>query len=118
AGVDVGALERDLRGRLRGEVRFDAGSRALYAADASNYRFPPIGVVVPQDEEDIVQAIAAAHAHGAPVLARGGATSLAGQCCNTAVVIDTSKYVHHVLAVDAARRRARVQPGCILDHLR
>ncbi len=118
AGVDARALERDLRGRLRGEVRFDEGSRALYAADASNYRLPPIGVVIPRDEEDIVQAVAAGRAHGAPILTRGCGTSLAGQCCNVALVIDASKYVHRVLGIDAEARRARVQPGCILDHLR
>src|SRR5690242_801515 len=90
------ALEADLRGRIRGEVRFDAGSRALYATDASNYRQTPIGVVVPRDAEDVIAAVAVARQHGAPVLARGGGTSLAGQCCNIAVVIDCSKYMNRV----------------------
>jgi FAD/FMN-containing dehydrogenase/Fe-S oxidoreductase len=112
------ALETDLGGRVRGEVRFDAGSRALYATDASNYRQTPIGVVIPRDAEDVVQAVAAARRHGAPILARGGGTSLAGQCCNIAVVIDFSKYMNRVLAIDPARKIARVQPGTILDDLR
>src|SRR5512143_1275395 len=91
------ALEADLRAALRGEVRFDDGSRALYATDASNYRQVPVGVVIPSDVGDVVQAVDICRAHGAPILARGGGTSLAGQCCNVAVVIDMSKYLDRVV---------------------
>jgi len=115
---DAGALEEELRGKVRGEVRFDDGSRALYATDASNYRQIPIGVVVPRDEEDVVETVAAARRHGAPVLGRGGGTSLAGQCCNVAVVLDFSKYMRNILELDPHGQRARVQPGCVLDFLR
>src|SRR5205809_922276 len=83
--VDARALEADLRRQVRGEVRFDPGSRALYSTDASNYRQVPIGVVLPRDVEDVVATVAACRAHGAPLLSRGGGTSLAGQCCNVAV---------------------------------
>jgi FAD/FMN-containing dehydrogenase/Fe-S oxidoreductase len=116
--MNPAALSRELSATIRGEVRFDAGSRALYATDASNYRQTPIGVVIPRDVDDIVQTVAVARRHGAPVLPRGGGTSLAGQCCNAAVVVDTSKYLHEVIEIDALRRRARVQPGCVLDTLR
>ena len=112
------ALARELEKIVRGEVRFDAGSRALYATDASNYRQVPIGVVVPRDAEDVANALARCRAHQAPVLARGGGTSLAGQCCNTAVVFDFSKYMYRSLEVDPIRRVARVQPGMPLDVLR
>src|SRR5213595_3559958 len=112
------ALEADLRRRVKGEVRFDDGSRALYATDASNYRQVPIGVVIPRDEEDVIETVAAARRFGAPVLGRGGGTSLCGQCCNVAVVIDFSKYLHRVLEIDPVRRIARVEPGCVLDDLR
>src|SRR5438270_346674 len=118
ANVDARALEEDLRRRVKGEVRFDDGSRALYATDASNYRQVPIGVVVPRDEEDVVEAVAAARRVGAPVLARGGGTSLCGQCCNVAVVLDFSKYMRGILELDPHNKRARVQPGCVLDFLR
>jgi FAD/FMN-containing dehydrogenase/Fe-S oxidoreductase len=111
-------LERDLRANIRGEVRFSAGDRALYATDGSNYRQVPIGVVIPRDKQDVISAIAIARKHQAPVLSRGGGTSLAGQCCNLAVVIDFSKYMHQVLEINGEERWARVQPGCILDHLR
>jgi len=103
---------------MRGEVRFDRGSRALYSADASNYRQVPIGVVVPESVDDIVAAVAACREFQAPILARGGGTSMCGQSVNVAVIIDTSKYVNRVLEVDADRRLALVEPGVICDDLR
>jgi FAD/FMN-containing dehydrogenase/Fe-S oxidoreductase len=118
ADVDARALAAELRRRARGEVRFDDGSRAMYATDASNYRQVPIGVVVPRDAEDVVETVAAARRFGAPVLARGGGTSLCGQCCNVAVVMDFSKYMRGIVELDPERKRARVQPGCVLDFLR
>ncbi len=111
-------LPEALRQSLRGEVRFDDGGRALYATDGSNYRQTPIGVVIPRDKEDVAETVRLCHAYGAPITSRGCGTSLAGQCCNIAVIIDNSKYYNQVLEIDAARRLARVQPGCILDTLR
>lgn len=107
-----------LDANVRGEVRFDNGSRALYSTDASNYRQVPIGVVIPRDMEDMVETIAICNRYDAPVLNRGGGTSLAGQCCNVAVVIDTSKHINKVLEVDPDLKIARVEPGAILDTLR
>ena len=116
--VDATGLAADLRRRVRGEVRFDAGSRALYATDGSNYRQVPIGVVIPKIADDVVETLAVARRYGAPVLARGGGTSLAGQCCNVAVVMDFSKYLSRIIDLDPGARRARVQPGVVLDDLR
>lgn len=118
SNLDSQALASELRKRIKGEVRFDNGSRALYATDASNYRQVPIGVVIPRDADDVVETFAAARNFGAPVLARGGGTSLAGQCCNVAVVLDMSKYMNRLIDLDPKARRARVQPGIVLDELR
>jgi FAD/FMN-containing dehydrogenase/Fe-S oxidoreductase len=107
-----------LEGRVRGEVRFDKQTRALYATDASNYRMPPIGVVVPRDDEDVVATVEVCREHDAAIFSRGGGTSLAGQCCNTAVAIDFGKYMRSVLSIDVERRLARVLPGTVLDTLR
>jgi FAD/FMN-containing dehydrogenase/Fe-S oxidoreductase len=115
--IDRDALERDLRDAVSGEVRFDPGSLAIYSHDSSNYRQPPIGVVVPRSEDDVVAAIGVCRRHWAPVLARGCATSLSGETTNTAVVIDTSKYLRKIVEVDPERRVARVQPGVIRDQL-
>jgi len=116
--VDLAGLEATLKRNIKGEVRFDAGSRALYATDGSNYRQVPIGVVIPRDAEDVRQTLGACHRFGAPVLSRGGGTSLAGQCCNVAVLMDFTKYMNRVLEIDPQKRLARVQPGCVLDDLR
>jgi len=111
-------LESLLKATLRGDVQFDLGSRALYAADASNYRQLPIGVVLPRDAADVEAALAACRATGAAVLPRGAGTSLAGQCANVAVVFDYSRYMHALTSIDPAAKLARVQPGIVLDRLR
>jgi FAD/FMN-containing dehydrogenase/Fe-S oxidoreductase len=111
-------LEVRLRSTVRGEVRFDDGSRAMYATDASNYRQVPIGVVIPREIDDVIATIAACREFDAAVLSRGGGTSVAGQCCNVAVVLDFSKYMHRIVELNAAACRARVQPGIVLDALR
>jgi len=111
-------LESDLREAIQGEVRFDSGTRAIYSTDASNYRQIPIGVVLPRTLEDVIKTHEVARSYGAPVLARGGGTSLAGQCCNVAVVMDFSKYLNRVWSVDPVQRIAAVEPGTILDDLR
>jgi FAD/FMN-containing dehydrogenase len=85
-----------LRAEVRGEVRFDAGTRSAYSGDSSNYRQVPIGVVLPRDADDVDTALRICREHQASVLARGGGTSLAGQCCNVAVVLDFSKYMNRI----------------------
>ncbi len=116
--VDAEILASELKRAIKGEVRFDDGSRALYATDASNYRQVPIGVVLPRDADDVVATVALARKHGAPILSRGGGTSLAGQCCNVAVVIDFSKYMHNIRELNVDEKFAVIEPGIILDDLR
>jgi FAD/FMN-containing dehydrogenase/Fe-S oxidoreductase len=108
----------DVQNDFQNNVRFDPGSRALYATDGSNYRQVPIGVVLPRDADDVLATIAVCRDFGAPILCRGGGTSLAGQCCNVAVVLDFSRYMSRILEIDPARRIARVQSGVVLDTLR
>jgi FAD/FMN-containing dehydrogenase/Fe-S oxidoreductase len=111
-------LARQLAGSIEGEVRFDPGNRALYAHDLSIYRQVPIGVIVPRTVDDVVTTVAACREHGAPVLPRGGGTSLVGQCTNVAVVVDCSKYLNRILDLDPEQKLAVVEPGVICDHLR
>src|SRR5579863_6522250 len=94
------SLESALKSKVKGEVRFDPGARALYATDASNYRHIPIGLVIPRDDQDVIAAVAVCRKFGAPLLPRGAGTSLAGQCCNVAVVLDFSKYMNKILEVN------------------
>ena len=117
-GVDAESLEKELSASINGEVRFDDGSKALYSTDGSNYRQVPIGVVLPKTEEDIINTIAICRKYKAPVLSRGGGTSLAGQCCNVAVVMDMSKYFNKILNIDKEKKLVTVQPGIVLDTMR
>ena len=112
------ALNADLERALGSCVDFDAQAKALYATDASNYRQVPIGVVSPRTREEVIEAIRICREHDAPIVARGGGTSLAGQGCNVAVCIDFSRHLHRVIEIDPVKRLARVEPGCILDKLR
>lgn len=111
------ALESDLNKVVRGEVRFDAYSRALYSTDASIFQIEPIGVVIPRDRDDVIAAMQVTAQHHAPVLPRGGGTSLAGQAIGRAVVFDFSKYMNRVLDVNVAERRVRLEPGVVLEEL-
>ena len=116
--AQIEKLKAALEAVLEGEVRFSIGDRALYATDASNYRQIPYGVVLPKTADDVVAAVRLCNAHDVPITPRGGGTSLAGQTCNTSIIIDFSKYMHRILSIDPERRLAVVEPGCILDHLR
>jgi len=115
--ASIAALESHLRNIIEGEVRFDVGTRAAYATDASNYRQVPVGVLIPRHEGDVIAALSLARENSMPILARGGGTSLAGQACNAALVLDFSKYMNRVLAIHPAARVAQVEPGVVQSHL-
>jgi FAD/FMN-containing dehydrogenase/Fe-S oxidoreductase len=110
-------LELELRGVMRGDVEFDTSSRSIFATDSSNYRQIPLGVVYPLDEDDVRNAVEVCRRFNAPILGRGAGTSLAGQACNVAVVVDMSRHMNSILSIDPERRTARVQPGVVLDQL-
>ncbi|MEU0049425.1 FAD-binding and (Fe-S)-binding domain-containing protein [Streptomyces sp. NPDC006309] len=110
-------LAGELRRAVRGEVGFDAGSRALVTMDASNYRRVPLGVVAPRDADDVAAVLEVCRAHGVPVVARGGGTSIAGQATGTGVVLDFTRHMNGLLELDPGGRTAVVQPGLVLDRL-
>nr|WSY54017.1 FAD-binding oxidoreductase [Streptomyces sp. NBC_00886] len=110
-------LQAELRKTVRGEVGFDVTSRALTTMDASNYRRVPLGVVAPRDADDVAATLAACRAHGVPVVARGGGTSIAGQATGTGVVLDFTRHMNGLLSLDPESRTAIVQPGLVLDRL-
>ncbi|WP_040703126.1 FAD-binding oxidoreductase, partial [Nocardiopsis salina] len=111
-------LQNALESRVQGTVSFDAGTRALYTSDASNYRRVPLAVVLPETVEDCVAAVRTCAEHGVPVVPRGGGTSIAGNAVGTGVVVDTSRHLRAIEEIDPQARTATVQPGVILDDLR
>jgi len=114
---DPTLLAEDLRKRLKGTVRFDDFARAAYSTDASIYQVVPLGVVFPEDEEDIGNLVDVCRKHRASITPRGGGTSLAGQACGHGVHVDVSKHMDRILEVDCEKRQVRLQPGVVLDHL-
>ncbi len=110
-------LAQALTRAVSGEVRFDALTRGLFARDASMYAIEPIGVVFPRDADDVCAVISTAAQFGVPVLPRGAGTSLAGQTVGRAVVIDLSRHMHDITALDAEERAATVQPGVVQEQL-
>jgi len=100
-----------------GELRTDLYSRVLYSTDASLYQLMPHAVLIPRVADDVAAAVALAAAHDIPVLARAAGTSLAGQAVNEALVIDFTRHLDAIVAIDAEARRATVQPGVVIDDL-
>ena len=111
------ALQADLLENVAAEIRFDPQARSAWSTDASNFRQIPQAVVVPHDVQAALTAAEICHRHHAPVVSRGGGTSLAGQCTNDAVMIDFSAYCNRLLSVDEGRRTCVVEPGIVLDSL-
>lgn len=112
------SLRSKLGAETTAEVRFDAGTRAIYASEASNYRQIPLGVVIPRTLADVITIMRLCREAGLPILPRGAGTSMCGQAVNAAVIIDASKYLNQITNIDPARRVARVQPGVICDQLK
>ncbi|MBC7273182.1 MAG: FAD-binding oxidoreductase [Streptomyces sp.] len=110
-------LEAELRAAVRGEVGFGVMDRALTTMDASNYRRVPLGVVAPRDADDVAAVLEVCRAHGTPVVARGGGTSIAGQATGAGVVLDFTRHMNRLVALDSGARTAVVQPGLVLDRL-
>ncbi|HYQ33167.1 MAG TPA: FAD-binding oxidoreductase, partial [Lapillicoccus sp.] len=95
------------------EVRADAGTRSMYASDASLYRIPPLAVVRPRDVDDVAATLAVARETGVPVTSRGAGTSVAGNAVGRGVVLDFSRHLNRVLSVDPEARTAVVEPGTV-----
>jgi FAD/FMN-containing dehydrogenase/Fe-S oxidoreductase len=115
--VQRNTLARHLRKHISGEVRFDGESRKLYSTDASIYQIEPFGVVIPRTVDDLVATVQIAAEMHVPIIARGGGSSLSGQSIGAGIVVDCSKYLNKIEAIDPASYTAIVQPGVVLDQL-
>nr|WP_233625151.1 FAD-binding and (Fe-S)-binding domain-containing protein [Actinoplanes sp. ATCC 53533] len=95
------------------EVRSDAGTRGMYASDASLYRIPPLAVVRPRHVDEVAAALAVARETGVPLTSRGAGTSVAGNAVGRGIVLDFSRHLNRVLEVDPEARTAVVEPGTV-----
>jgi FAD/FMN-containing dehydrogenase/Fe-S oxidoreductase len=103
----------ELRGAVS-EAHFDKMTRLLYSTDASIYQMLPVGVVTPRDGDEVAAAVEIAAKHRVPVLPRGSGSSLDGQATGHALVIDMTRHMNKVIAVDPEQRTVRAQPGITL----
>ena len=110
-------MESRLRAATSGEVWFDRTTRGMYATDASIYQIMPLGVVAPRTADELDAILTIAREEGVPVTARGGGTSQCGQTVNRGLIVDVSRHLRELVSLDVVNRRARVQPGIVLDTL-
>ncbi|WP_232807065.1 FAD-binding and (Fe-S)-binding domain-containing protein [Geodermatophilus chilensis] len=96
-----------------GDVDDSGLTRALYSSDGSLYRVLPRAVVRPRHPDEIEATLAVCRELGVPFTARGAGTSIAGNAVGPGVVIDTSRYLSRVHAVDPEARTATVDPGVV-----
>ncbi|HEY8556286.1 MAG TPA: FAD-binding oxidoreductase, partial [Actinomycetes bacterium] len=94
-----------------------ARRRAEYSTDASLYRVPPQVVAFPRDPDEAAAVAATCLELGVPLTARGAGTSIAGNAVGPGVVMDLSRHLRRVLALDPEAATATVQPGAVLDDL-
>ncbi|NEE03668.1 FAD-binding and (Fe-S)-binding domain-containing protein [Phytoactinopolyspora halotolerans] len=111
-------LVRALRAAISGEVEDGRAARATFSMDASNYRQVPVAVVFPRDAVELATTVRLCREHAVPITARGAGTSIGGQALGRGIVVDVSRHMNAVVAIDPERRTARVQPGVVLDDLR
>ena len=115
--VRVSELQDELATALRGDIRFDAVSRALYSTDASVYQIEPAGVVLPRSRDDLRRIVEICARRNCPITMRGGGTSQAGQAIGAGLIVDTSKYLTAILELNVEQQWVRVEPGVVLDEL-
>jgi len=115
--MNISQISTELKKIIKGEVYDDDLTRGIYSTDASIYKIIPKLVVVPKDEEDILNTIKTAHKHKISLLPRGGGTSLAGQTVGDSIVMDFSKYMTGIIEFNKEEKWVKVQPGLIHSEL-
>jgi FAD/FMN-containing dehydrogenase/Fe-S oxidoreductase len=105
----------DLRGLIAGEVRCDDVFLQLYASDASIYEIRPLAVARPRSTADVAACVQYAAEKRIPVHARGAGSGVAGESLGPGLVIDFSKYLRRLIAVE--KETVRVQPGLVHERL-
>jgi FAD/FMN-containing dehydrogenase len=97
---------------IRGLYRDDLLARAVYAEGAGIARGVPIGVAVPDDADDVSELVRWASGHGAPLIARGSGSGMAGGAVGRGIIVDLSR-LNAIGDIDVARRRVWTGPGAL-----
>lgn len=111
------SLQEELLKHIEGEVHFDSMTRCVYSVDASIFEVNPLAIVIPKNKEDLIKAVKIAYAHHIPITVRGAATGITGGCLGKGLIIDTSKYLNHILSIDVENKRVICEPGVVQDDL-
>ena len=115
--VNQGELAAALRAAGLAEIETATRRRAEYSSDASNYRVVPEVVAFPRSADEVVAALTVCRDHRVPIVTRGGGTSIAGNALSSGLVLDLSRHLNRVIAVDPEERTAVVEPGTVLDDI-
>ncbi len=113
----MGTIDEELKAHIEGEVYFDAVTRSVYSVDASIFEIEPLGVIIPKTKEDLIRAVEIAYAYRLPITMRGAATGITGGCLGKGLIIDTSKYLHHILEINPQQGYVICEPGVVQDQL-
>ncbi len=115
------ATTADLANALRraglDEVDSSARRRAEYSTDASLYRVVPQVVAFPRSTDDVIAAGEVCRSMRVPITARGAGTSIAGNSIGTGLVMDLSRHLSRVHAIDPDAGTAVIDPGIVLADL-
>jgi len=107
----------ELSKHFTGEIRLDPASRILYSTDASMYQIEPLGVAIPKTQDDLQSVVELAAKYKIPILPRGSGSSLGGQAIGEALILDCSRWLDSIIAIDAESQTATVEPGVVLAAL-
>lgn len=106
-----------LKKEAEGEVRDDPITRRAFSVDASIYEIEPIAVFFPKSRADLLLVARFSQEGGLSLIPRGAATGITGGCLGRGLIIDTSKYMNHILNIDPIGKKVRCEPGVVQDQL-
>jgi len=108
-------ITEDLAGMLKGELRCDPMAIAMFSSDASLYQVAPLGVVFPQDRDDVITLARYAEETNIPLIARGAGTGVTGAALGGGLIVDFSRNMRRIEWIDD--QTVRVEPGIVYDVL-
>ena len=113
----INKVAKEIQSKIKGKVLFDNFSRGRYSTDSSLYQMMPVGAVLPQDTNDVLELMNYSQRNNIPLLARGGGSSQCGQTVGECIVLDYSRHQNKILDLNVEEKTVWVEPGIVLDQL-